>query len=464
MPATEQTFCVIGLTLAVAALLGCAGPRPESPAAAAITVPAQWLANHSNDEPGAADEWVRGFGDPMLARLIEAALANNIDISVAAARVEEARAQYDLSRAQRGLYVAGGVAGVRERTINPAFGIPQEQTAGQAALSASYDLDLFERLSNASAAARAALLATEASKETVRIAVLTGVTEGYVTLRALDERLRILNQTLAAREEEVRFTRRRASVGYSPVIDLKQAEAAYRAAEQAIPAVTLLIARQEHALSILLGDNPRTIERGLELTDIHLPPRSSVLPSQLLARRPDILQAEQQIVAADRSLDAARAAFMPSIQLQASGGWVESTLLKDDPIGIFSLGGSVLAPIFDSGRLHAQQNLAAARRDQAAFAYRKTVLTAFREVEDALTAIEQNERQLRAVESQRDEIARILELAQKRYRAGYSPYIEQLDAQRNLLTAELAAVQARADLLISSVALYRSVGAGWRVP
>lgn len=464
MPVTEQTFQSIALALAVSSLLGCAGPRPEPPVEAAVVVPEHWLGKHSDDEPIESSEWTRAFGDPILTRLVEAALANNIDISVAAARVEEARAQYDLSRAQRRLYVAGGIAGVRERTINPAFGIPQEQTAGQAALSASYDLDLFGRLSNASAAARASLLATEASKQTVRIAVLTGVVEGYVTLRALDDRLRILNETLSAREEEVRFTQRRAKVGYSPVIDLKQAEAAHLAAEQAIPTVTLLIARQEHALSILIGDNPRNLERGLSLADIRLPSQSGVVPSQLLARRPDILQAEQQIVAADRTLDAARAAFMPSIQLQASGGWVESTLLRDDPIGIFSLGGSILAPILDSGRLRAQQNVAAARRDQAAFAYRKTVLTAFREVEDALAAIEQNERQLRVVEAQRAEIAQILELAQKRYRAGYSPYIEQLDAQRNLLTAELAEVQARADLLVSNIALYRSVGAGWRLP
>lgn len=445
--------------LVAATLAGCAGPRPESPAS--ITAPLAWRGPASGGTPTRPEEWLQGFEDPALARMVDAAVLNNVDVAIAAARVAEARAQSRLAGAQRGPSITAFVAGGRERSINPARGVHQEQTAGEAGLSISYDADLFGRLANISAAAQAALLATEASRETVRIAVLAGAAEGYVTLRSLDERLRILNQTLGARAEEVRFTRRRASVGYSPEIDVRQAEAAYRATEQLIPALTLLVERQEHALSLLLGDNPRAIERGRTITELQVPRPSSVVPSHLLVHRPDIIQAEQQLVAADRSLDAARAAFMPSVQLSAEGGWVASTLLRDDPISLFSLGGSILAPLFDSGRLRAQQSVAAARRDQAALGYRKAVLTAFREVEDALAAMERNSQQLRAVEAQRDELLRILELATTRYRAGYSPYIEQLDAQRNLLAAELSAVQARADLLISAIALYRSIGAGW---
>jgi multidrug efflux system outer membrane protein len=183
----------------------------------------------------------------------------------------------------------------------------------------------------------------------------------------------------------------------------------------------------------------------------------------LLRRRPDILQAEQQLVAADHSLDAARAAFMPSVQLMGSGGVVRSTLIARNPIGIFSLGGSILTPLFDSGRLNAQQDAAASRRNQAAFAYRKTVLSAFREVEDALAAVDHTTRQAAAIEAQRDEFAQVLALSSRRYRAGYSPYLEQLDAQRSLLSAELSAVQARTEVLTSLITLYQSVGGGWYV-
>jgi len=179
-----------------------------------------------------------------------------------------------------------------------------------------------------------------------------------------------------------------------------------------------------------------------------------------LRRRPDIVQAEQQVVAADRSLDAARAAFMPSIQLSAAGGIVNSTLITG-PIGIFSIGGSILAPIFEGGRLRAQADVAAAQRDEAAFAYRKAALTAFREVEDALASLQRTSEQEAALRRERDALARALVHATNRYRAGYSSYLEQLDAQRGLLSADLSLVQARADQLSAAVSLYQALGGGW---
>jgi outer membrane protein TolC len=186
------------------------------------------------------------------------------------------------------------------------------------------------------------------------------------------------------------------------------------------------------------------------------------MPSALLRRRPDITVAEQQLVAADRSLDSARAAFMPDVQLNASTGLVASSLLHD-PFGVFSLGGSILAPIFDAGRLHAQQQGAAARRDAAAFAYRKAALNAFREVEDGLAAIARNGEQMQALERQRSALAALLVLAQNRYRAGYSPYLEQVDAERGLLNAELSFLQARSDRLTAAVLLFQALGGGWRI-
>lgn len=440
------------------ALAACAGPRPLAPPDAAVQPPTGWRTAKAT---GAAIEaaWWRGFGDPALSEVVEAALARNTDIALAAARVEEARAQYRLAEAQRLPNLSGAAGGGRQQDVS-AFGTKRLQTAGQAQLSVSYDTDLFGRLASASAAARAGLLASEAGRDSVRLAVAATAASGYVNLRALDARLAVLRDTLDARAESRRLTKRRSDTGYSPRLDAEQAEAEYRAAEQLIPIVEGAVTRQENGLSVLLGESPRARVRGHELAQIAAPDPPAGLPSDLLRRRPDLAQAEQQLVAADRSLDSARAAFMPNVQLTAAGGYVASNLL-DDPIGVFSLGGSVLAPILDGGRLRAQQGVAAARRDQAAYAYRKTALTAFREVEDALAAEQAARLQAAALEAQTRALSEALVLATNRYRAGYSPYIEKLDAQRGLLGAELNLVQARADRLNALIALYQALGGGW---
>lgn len=297
----------------------------------------------------------------------------------------------------------------------------------------------------------------------MRLAVAASVATGYVGLRALDARLQILRDTLASRGESLRIARRRATSGYSPLLELAQSEAEYRAAEQLIPATELAVARTENALSLLLGGDPRAIERGTALDSIALPAAPAMLPSTLLRRRPDIASAEHQLVAADRLLDSARAAFMPQIQLSGTAGAVTSNLLPD-PVSLFSIGGSILAPLFQGGRLRAQADAAAARRDAAAFAYRRTALTAFREVEDSLAAIQRYAEQERALAGQRDALERGAAFARNRYWAGYSPYLEQIDAERVLLSARLALVQARSDRLTASVTLYQSLGGGWVAP
>jgi NodT family efflux transporter outer membrane factor (OMF) lipoprotein len=212
----------------------------------------------------------------------------------------------------------------------------------------------------------------------------------------------------------------------------------------------------------LLGSNPRDIEGGGELDNLVAPAVPLSLPASLLRQRPDIAEAERQLAAADHALDASRAAFMPDIQLSATGGYVGSSLVEGNPRAVWSIGGSVLAPIFSAGRLAAGQDAAVARRDQAAFAYRKAALTAFREVEDALQAVRRDDEQEHALAAQRDSLARALRLATNRYREGYSPYLDQLDAQRGLLTVQLALVRARVDRLNALVTLYQSLGGGWR--
>jgi multidrug efflux system outer membrane protein len=443
-------------------LSACAGPRRDPPRLATVIAPSDWRAG------GAASDsrfvgW-SAFGDPVLPRLVDTALANNVDVALAAARVAEARAQFRGARAQQLLSVGAVADGGRQRDVNPGFGIPEEQGASQGAVQATFDLDLFGKLSNASKAARAGLLASEAARDNVRLAVASATASGYVTLRALDARLEVLRDTLEARRAELKIARRLTAAGYSSRLEFAQAQAEFDATEQLIPPTELAISRQEDGLSVLIGDNPRGIERGTSFDALVVPTVPVSLPAALLRRRPDILEAEQQLVTADRELDSTRAAFLPDVQLAASGGFVGSTLVKASPVAVWSLGGSILAPLFESGRLQAQQDSATARRDQAALQYRKTALAAFREIEDDLATVKHDDEQERSLSSEKDDLAHALVLATNRYRAGYSPYLTQLDAQRSLLSVQLALVQSRADRLNAAVSLFQAAGGGWRGP
>ncbi len=441
-----------------AALAGCIGPRPAPPAGVAVVPPPAWRTALGPGAPIRADWW-NAFGDPVLAGLVARALANSPDLGSAAARVEEARAAVRLARAQQAPLVSAGVPLTDGQTVSP-LGRPSDAIGAQPLVQASYDLDLFGRLRQASAAARAQALASEGARDTVRLAIASGVATGYITLRSLDQRLRVARDTLAARAEALRIARRRATTGYTSNLELRQAEGEYHAAEQLVPQAELLVTRQENALSVLIGDAPGPIARGLPIDRLLAPAIPDGLPADLLRRRPDLFQAEQTLVATDRSLDSARAAMLPGVSLTGSAGVVLSTALAN-PIGVFSVGGSILSPIFDAGRLRAQADAAAARRDAAAFAYRRTALTAFREVDDSLAGVLRSGQQAIALAAQRAALAGALRNASNRYRAGYSSYIDQLDAQRGLLTAELTLIQAQADRLSAYVTLYQALGGGW---
>jgi len=442
-------------------IAGCAGPRPQVPVDASVIPPPSWRGAPNDTATPVTATWWDAFGDPALTRAVATALTNNTDLHLAVARVEEARGQFHFASAQLLPNVSAQASGGRERSVNPGFGIPELQWTGQGVVSLSYDLDLFGQLAAARDAAYARLLAAADSHDSVRLAVATSTAGGYITLAALDARLVVLRETLTQRANSLNVIRRRTDAGYSTQLDLAQAEAEYRGTAQLIPATELAIARQENGLSVLLGSAPREVQRGLELHALVLPEIPAALPAELLRRRPDIAAAENQLVAADAALDSARAAFMPSVQLAASGGLVASNIFPTSPIWIYALGAGLTAPIFDSGRLQAQQETAAARRDQAAYAYKNAALGAFREVEDGLASVVLLDQQEKQLVAQRDALAHALGLATRRYRAGYSPYLDQLDAERNLLQVELSLVQSRTDRLSAAVDLYRALGGGW---
>ena len=443
------------LAASALALSACAPTMREAPVGAAVAPPASWRTSLEVTAPVEA-EWWNAFGDPQLSRIVEQARRNNPDVQIAAARVEEARATELGSRGFLLPSVGAGVdAGVR-REVTP-FGQGQRIVAVQPAFRASYELDLFGKNAARVDAAAAGVAVSEADAETARLSVSAAAASGYITLLALDKRLGVLEATLQARGEALKFARDRAEVGYTSQLELRQAEAEYQATAQLVPQLKAQIARQENALSVLTGEVPGAIIRGGTLEALRQPAAPATLPSELLRRRPDVAAAEYRIAAADARMRVARADFMPSINLGASAGVVIADLLAG-PIDVWSLGGSILAPIFQGGRLQAQLDGATAQRDQAAWAYRSAVLNAFREVDDRMAVLANLKAQEAALVAQQAAVADALRHARNRYRAGYSPYIEQIDAQRALLGVELSLVQVRADELTTLVGLYQAVG------
>lgn len=440
------------------ALAGCAAPRVPMPEAARVIAPEAWRTNLAGVAPLDA-QWWRQFGDPQLAALVERALANNTDVAIAAARVREARSQETLARAALLPTLDAGFGAQDARSIN-AFGMPNTAATAQPTVQAAYEVDLFGRINDQVSAARNVYLGSAAARDAVSLSVAAVTASGYVTLLALDARRVVVVQTIADRASALKFAQSRARAGYTSDLELRQAQAEYQGTALILPQVDLAIARAEQALRLLSGDVPGPIARGTlaALANPALP--AGGLPSELLRRRPDVAQAELSLAASDASLMVARKQFLPSIRLSASAGAVFNTLLPN-PVTIWSLGGSVLAPLFEGGRLRAGVEGAGARRDQAAFAYRKAALTAFRETDDALVTIARLADQRRALEAQRIAVASALKHATNRYQAGYTSYLDQLDAQRSLLAIDLSLVQLRADQTNAVIALYQALGGGW---
>lgn len=441
------------------ALSACAGPKPALPTGSSVAVPDGWRTTGPATAP-VADRWWTQFQEPALDALVERALVENVDLLAAGARISEARAQFRLAASQARPSIGLTLGGGPQRTVNP-FGQGLDQTLASGEVSVGYEVDLFGRLSAATDARKQAFIASAFARDSIRIALISAVISGYIGLNAMDAQLRIATDTVASRGDELTVLRRRAAAGYASQLDLRQAESAYDSATRLIPATRLAITQQENALSILVGVAPGAIARTGDLDGFGALAIPRTLPANMLRQRPDIAEAEANIVSADRSLDAARAAFMPRVQLSATGGGVASTILQS-PISLFSIGGSILAPLFQGGALRANADAATARRDQAAFAYRKAVLGAFQEVEDALAGVDRIGEEQAAATHQVASVSAAVALSRRRYRAGYSSYLDQLDAERSLLDAQLQLIDLRARRLASIVSLYRSLGGGWQ--
>ena len=451
----------LALLAAALALAGCSVTSPPRPAST-LEIPAAW---RTAVGPAAQPEagWWGAFGDPVLNQLVQRALAHNGDLRIAVSRLQEYQARVTVAASAQLPGLTANFTPVRARAIS-AFGTPIEATSLNGSVLASYELDLFGKLASTTAAARADLQSQQALADATALSVAASTASGYLNLRGLDAQLALAEATLASRARALALARHLFEVGYNSRLDFAQAQAEYHVTAAVVPQLERVIAQQENALAVLIGASPGPIARGAVLDALAAPAIAPGMPSELLRRRPDIAQAERAIAAADASLAAARDQLLPSIRLTGSAGLQAYTVsqLLSSPILLWSIGGSVLAPLFDAGRLRAQADIAASQRDRAVFAYETVVRNAFADTDNALSGVQLLGEQLAEAGQRSQAAAEVLRIAHNRYANGYASYLEELDAQRNSFAADVAVLQLRAALLAAHVDLYRALGGAWK--
>ena len=454
----------VALLLALPLSACMVGPdyrRPE------IHVPASWRLGATEAHEISNIAWWDQFQDPVLSSLVRTALTSNKDLAIATANVDQAAAQYGIVHSAEFPQLSAGASAERQRlsqttAIGGGAGRGQFNDFG-VNLSASFELDVWGRLRRASESARASLLASQQGRGTVVLTVVTTVASGYIQLRALDRQLEIAQRTSQSLGEAARLQRVRFEEGAVPASDFQQAESQFREAAARVPELERQIAQQENFLSVLLGHNPESIPRGRDIDALLFPAVPEGLPASLLERRPDIRQAEENLVAANADIGVAKAAYFPSISLTGLLG-LESAQLSNlfkGPSKIWSFGAGVTQPIFNAGRIRSQVAQAEALQRQALYTYEKSIISGFQDVENALidrTKFGQvREEQAKNV----DALRRFRDLAELRYKEGATIYLEVATAEQSLFIAQLAYVATQSQLFQSYANLYKAMGGGW---
>lgn len=436
-------------------------------------LPAAWAQLDGAQSANAVGEhWWTLFGDPVLDTLVAEALEHNHDVAVAAARVQEAEATLGVTDADRYPVVTAGANGSRrgisEKTSTFFGSIPRYQNNVRATLDASYELDLWGKYRRASDAARAQLLSAEAGQDTVALTLSAQVSQQYFNLLAADAQIAVLNQVLQTRMDSLALLQSRSQAGVSSDYEVRQAEAEVASVKSQLASAQKTQDTLESALAILLGRSPRDVMQGKLDRGVAAPMQvlwvPDGLPSELLLRRPDLRQAEQQLLAEDARIDVARADYFPSISLTAFLGQESATMgsLFSGPAGIFQFALGITQPIFNAGRLKYSIKVAEARRQQALESYRKAIAEAFGDVRNALTA-QTSARKVFQAESERVKaLQETLRLANLRYEGGVSSRLEVLDADRQLLQAKLASIDAENAQRAAVVSLFKALGGGWK--
>lgn len=451
---------LLSLSLAVS-LAGCVvGPNYMRPP---VVLPTAWQTPPAPADAIANLAWWDLLQDEELRKLVEIALAENKDVQIAVARIDEVRARLGIARSD--LYPTidlSGQAG-QVRQPGPSGDAVSSDTFGASA-ALSWEIDFWGRIRRGSEAAGADLLAQEENRRAIILSLVSGVATSYFQLRQADLQLDTARRTLESRQETYRLASIRLESGLTSELDAKQFEAQMADAAQAVAQLERADRQIENALSVLLGRNPQNIPRGRSLTEQPVPPDIPAgLPSTLLERRPDILLAESELHAATARIGAAQAARLPSFSLTGLLGFQSTDLsaLLNGSSRIDQLVGGVAQPVFNAGRLKKQVEVARAQAVQARVSYEKTILVALQEVEDGLVAVRTSRDEVAAARQQAEALRVAAHLARRRYASGLSSYLEVLDAERSLFSAELALARAQSLRLVSSVELFKALGGGW---
>ncbi len=454
--------------LLVFLICGCAiGPDYRRPA---VETPASWRFAEEEARSAANVAWWEQFGDPVLNGLIEDALRENKEVRIAAARVQEFMGRYGVTRAALFPQVSAGATAGRSRLSDrvataPTTGIPNPADNYLAFVNANWEIDLWGKLRRATEAAKAGVLASQEARRGVVLTLVASVANAYVNLRQLEAELDIARRTARSREESYRMFRLRFDGGIVSEVELFQAKSEYEQALATIPFLEKLMAQQENALNVLLGRNPGPIPGSRMMDELSLPGVPAGLPSDLLANRPDIRRAEQDLIAANARIGVARAYYFPSISLTALFGYASTDLsnLFTGPARTWSWAAPLMAPIFTGGAIRGQVEAAEAVKRASILQYEQSIQAAFREVEDAMIDQCRSRERLEIQGRQVETLRNYARMARLRFENGYTSYIEVLDAERSLFNAELARAQTKGALFQALVNLYKAMGGGWVV-
>jgi len=457
--------------LCLLALCGCTvGPNYKRPQ---LALPSEFRGAPATASGPAASlagtKWQDLFPDPILHQLVAAALEHNFDLRIAAERVEEARTQLGITRANQYPFLdaQASFTGARNST-DAIFPVPAgtKLQASYTTLGAalSWELDLWGRLRRLTEAARARYLASEEARRAVSVSLVSDVMEAYFQLLEQDLELEISRKTQAIAKDSLGLVELRHQRGAVSSLDVRQAEQLIYAAGAQSAAAEHAIAESEDLLSLLQGSAPAAQARGRKLEEIPIPERIPAgQPSDLLALRPDIREAEQNLAAANAEIGAARAMYYPQLSLSAFAGGQGRALmlLASDPARVYSVAPGAVESIFHAGQIRSQVRYSEAQQREMLIAYQRSIYTALREVADALVSFDR----LREQRSQEEQLVRTLEetvrLSDLRYRGGLDSYLQVLDAQRNLFSGQLVLAQLRLQERVSVVQLYRALGGGW---
>jgi multidrug efflux system outer membrane protein len=450
-------------------LSGCTlvGPDYVKPE---VEVPDAWRVQPAEAESTANVNWWRTFNDPVLDELVRVALENNLDVRIAAARIMEYAARVDIARA--GLYPQlgyGGSASSSQASRTTGNGIPsgisRMSDNFQTGINLGWELDFWGRIQRATEAARADMLAEEAGRRSVILTLVSAVATSYIQLRNLDRQLEIAKETLSKRGEAVDLFEVKFQGGVISELEVAQVKSEYEAAAVTVPVIELQISRLENAISVLLGLNPGPVQRGKDIDQLVLPAIPANIPSMVLQDRPDIQQAEQQLIAANARIGVVQAEYFPRISLTGLLGFASADLsdLLKGASNVWNLGAGLAGPIFTGGQLSAEFRVSEAVQQQTLQRYLQTVQTAFKEVEDSLVSTYKLREELEARERQVMALRRYAELANNRYDEGYVSYIEVLDAERALFDTELQFTRSQSSVSVALISVYKAMGGGWVV-